>query len=293
VPDAFSLGPVALPPLLPGAVLSLLAGYFVLRFVLPRGGMIEQASWIRERLPTALMIGFLTWKLWPLLQWWESVIARPSILLRMPGGTAGAVAGLVLATAWLLPGLRAEKTRIRPLLMTTGVAATVFLFSLGVLQAIPGSTGRMEIFDDTVELPELEVLSVEGTTDLEDRYSIETLLRPGETPLVLTFWATWCAPCVAELPIKDEFYRRNSGSVRYVAVNLIRSESSRADVARFVRDNDMWYPVVLDSAGRLGTLFGVRGTPTTVVIDPSGTVAARWMGPSSLDRLERATRSAR
>lgn len=291
MPDAVSIGPLALPPLLPGVLLAFLAAHLVLRYVLPRGGMAAEAAWIRDRLPTALFAGFIAWKLWPLLRWYEAIMDQPSLLLRMPGGSGGIAAGAVLALVILIPGLRAERTRMRPLFMTVGVAATVFAFSLGVLQAMPGDQARLEFFDGQVAESGVELLVVSGVTEQKD-LPISSFLEPGDTPLVLTFWATWCAPCAAELPIKEDFLRRHEGRVRYAAVNLLRSEPSRSDVAHFVRDHRMSYPVLLDTSGRLATLFGVRGTPTTVVIDSSGTVVARWMGPSSLDRLERAFRRA-
>ena len=107
---------------------------------------------------------------------------------------------------------------------------------------------------------------------------------------MITFWATWCGPCRAELPVKKAFHSQYGDQVHFVAVNMTNSEASVAEVERYVIEEDLAYPIALDASGRLARAFGVRGTPTTIVIDGEGHVVARWMGASSIDRLRRAIR---
>jgi hypothetical protein len=95
------------------------------------------------------------------------------------------------------------------------------------------------------------------------------------------------------LPVKKRFYVENMDDVRFVSVNMTRTEHSLATVRSFVADHGVDYPVALDGDGDLTNRFAVRGTPTTLIIAPDGSVTARWTGPTSLDRLERATASAR
>lgn len=227
----------------------------------------------------ALLLGFIVWKLWPLLSWWESVLAQPSILLRLPGGRGGLIAGSVAALLVIMPGLRRVPFRIRPLFTTILAAGVPFLFALAVVQAAGSSPAAPQTREEVAgALAAAEWLGAPlSPTELGQ-----------DTEVILTFWASWCAPCVAELPVKAEFAARHGDAVRLVAVNVTRSERSHEAVRRFAAENHMPYPVVLDTSGVLTAMFGVRGTPTTVVIDRDGGVRDRWMGASSLGRLERA-----
>jgi len=92
----------------------------------------------------------------------------------------------------------------------------------------------------------------------------------------LNFWATWCGPCRAEIPSMEELYLelRNEGLV-IVAVN---SQEAREQVAGFVENIGMSFPVLLDTDGRVGTAYSIRAIPTTYIIDPQGYILGRMVG---------------
>jgi|JI10StandDraft_1071094.scaffolds.fasta_scaffold804182_2 thiol-disulfide isomerase/thioredoxin len=105
-------------------------------------------------------------------------------------------------------------------------------------------------------------------------------------PLVLNFWATWCPPCVEELPLLDAFYRQNSTK----GWNVIGLAVDQADAVRtFLRKAPLQFPVAL--AGLSGTslsksLGNLTGAlPFTVVFDADGAVAHRKMGLVTTDDL--------
>jgi thiol-disulfide isomerase/thioredoxin len=104
-------------------------------------------------------------------------------------------------------------------------------------------------------------------------------------PTLITFWATWCAPCRAELPIKLRLFREFGDRIHVVGVNLIRSEASVADVRAFTERHGLPYTIGLDDHNRWSSAFLVRGTPTTVVLDADAAVRGRWFGPVSYDRV--------
>jgi thiol-disulfide isomerase/thioredoxin len=100
-------------------------------------------------------------------------------------------------------------------------------------------------------------------------------------PLVLVFWASWCGPCMHELPGVERVQKRLGGHrARIVAVN---TEGNR-DAALEVRDKlGLTMPIAIDD-GSGSSLYRVSTIPHTVILDEGGRVAA-VMGIASEDQL--------
>lgn len=105
-------------------------------------------------------------------------------------------------------------------------------------------------------------------------------------PLLINFWATWCPPCVAELPLLDRFYRENTSN-GWQVLGLAQDQLSA--VQRFLQITPVSFPVVLagPEGSRLGRDLGnvVGGLPFSVVIGGAGTVLHRRMGQVSTQDL--------
>jgi thiol-disulfide isomerase/thioredoxin len=89
-------------------------------------------------------------------------------------------------------------------------------------------------------------------------------------PVVLNFWASWCPPCLAEMPEFQRVHRRLGDRVAFLGVNQ-RDQAQAAE--RLARSSGVTYPLALDAAGRAFDAFGGLGMPTTVLIGADGTVA--------------------
>ncbi|ART55959.1 redoxin [Acidovorax carolinensis] len=106
-------------------------------------------------------------------------------------------------------------------------------------------------------------------------------------PLLLNFWATWCPPCVDELPMLNNFYRENKASGWQVVGLAIDQPSS---VRKFLARLPLDFPVGLAGLGgselgrSLGNLTG--GLPFTVVFSGDGRVAHRKMGQVTPEDLK-------
>ena len=101
-------------------------------------------------------------------------------------------------------------------------------------------------------------------------------------PLIVNFWATWCAPCKRELPTLNRFLREN----REIAmVGIAVDSGDAAELARAKRQLGIEFPVLVGTS-RLQSIYGVSSLPTTFLVDAEGTLRRRHVGIISERRLE-------
>ena len=101
--------------------------------------------------------------------------------------------------------------------------------------------------------------------------------------LVLNFWATWCPPCVAEMPSLARLQAAVRAE-RVAVLPLSSDRGGRAQVADFyARIRLEGLGIWLDPRGAAARAFGVRALPTTVILDRAGQEVARLEGPAEWD----------
>lgn len=102
--------------------------------------------------------------------------------------------------------------------------------------------------------------------------------------VVVNYWATWCPPCLEEIPELVHFHEAYKDS-KAVVVGFNMEEKSPQLLSAFVEENMMTYPVVPMSDEM--ALFGdVPGLPTTYVLDPTGKPVAMQVGEVTAEMLE-------
>lgn len=97
----------------------------------------------------------------------------------------------------------------------------------------------------------------------------------GGRPVLVNLWASWCGPCVREMPLLQRAYAEHGDEVEFVGVDV----KDRPDAAgAFLPTAGVTYPQLVDLDGALLRSVGVPGLPVTLVLDADGRVAARHVG---------------
>lgn len=119
------------------------------------------------------------------------------------------------------------------------------------------------------------------TGELIDGTSI-TLSELQGKPVIINFWATWCGPCVKEMPaferLKDDF----GDKIGIIAVNCGDDAETVKD---FVEENGYTFPVVLDEEYSISMLYPTNSIPYTVVLDAEGKVTHISTGALDADTM--------
>ena len=101
-------------------------------------------------------------------------------------------------------------------------------------------------------------------------------------PVVLNFWATWCGPCVREMPSFQTYQDKYPG---FIMLGLNEEESSE-EVKAFVKKQNLSYMNLLDQKSEVARIYQVITMPTTYFIDELGVVRARHFGYMGEEQLE-------
>ena len=156
--------------------------------------------------------------------------------------------------------------------LLAGVAA------VAALAGVEFATRRFSTQEASLEALK-QLWSTEFDTPSGEKLSFQSLQGK---PLVLNFWATWCPPCVEEMPLLERFYQQNAANGWQVVGVAIDQPSQ---VKRFLGQNSISYPIALGGLGGtdlLKSLGNEQGAlPFTVVLDEQGTVKMQKLGKLS------------
>ena len=163
-------------------------------------------------------------------------------------------------------------------LLLFGAMAVMFAFAL-----TKGDPAKLPSALIGKPAPPLSLTAIEGLDGGRAAPLLTSdLLQKGEVTVV-NFWASWCAPCVEEHPLLTELAR--TAKVAVVGVNY---KDAAANARSFLgRHGNPFAAIGADASGRTAIEWGVYGMPETFIIDRSGRIAYKHVGPISRDALTR------
>lgn len=95
--------------------------------------------------------------------------------------------------------------------------------------------------------------------------------------IFINFWATWCAPCRAEMPAMERLYQ-DLKDKDFIMLAISQDLEGKAVVEPFVKEFKFTFPILLDPDLRLNDQYELRGIPTTLLIDKTGTITHKMLG---------------
>lgn len=138
------------------------------------------------------------------------------------------------------------------------------------------------VVQQTAELPQLQVPTVDGKT-----YDLAS--HRGQW-VVVNFWATWCAPCLQEMPELSALHAMR-GNVE--VVGLAYEDIELDEMQAFLKEHPVAYPIaIIDTYAPPKDFATPRGLPMTYLIAPDGKVAKQFLGPVNAHDIEQAITAA-
>lgn len=179
------------------------------------------------------------------------------------------------------------KLLIWVLVFAVVIAGAYVLYNSLSAQAAPGSiaTTPVVVEDPTAETEAQGSLAPDFTVYDVDGMSHKLSDFRGK-PVILNFWASWCGPCVSEMPEFQRFYEEYGEEIHFVLVNLTDGhQETVASASSFIQEQGYTFPVYYDTDIDAAMQYGVSAVPVSYFIDAEGYFVAWAQGALSEDML--------
>lgn len=168
-----------------------------------------------------------------------------------------------------------QRTLLSIAVLVVFLAGAYLLYGYLQNQQEPGSSPNGE---ESVMAQDFEVLDQEGNT-----VRLSDFLGK---PIVLNFWASWCPPCIAEMPFFQSAYESLGDRVVFLMVNETDGNRETIEKAEaFLEQENLDLPVYFDTKLEAGYVYSVTGIPVTYFIDKEGVIRSFEQGSLTEKKL--------
>ena len=131
-----------------------------------------------------------------------------------------------------------------------------------------------------IKAPDLKITTMEGT-----QFTLKGLCSQNEL-VVVNFWATWCRPCIEEMPDLERIHLAYRD--KKVTILGITTEKSASAVREFITEQKITYDIALDDQDKIATAFGgIKVLPTTIFLDSKNNIVSIHKGYMPRKELEK------
>jgi len=192
--------------------------------------------------------------------------------------------GLGQAQETRRPGRGFLRRIVYPLAVIAVIAGVIFYLERGDDGAVSTTGEKYGPVDIPAELrlpgvkvaPEADAMAPDFLLEDLDGGELRLSNLRGK-PLIINFWATWCAPCRKEMPQFVEAYGKyKDQGLEIVAVNL---QEGKSIASKFADDYGMDFTVAIDRDGEVGDQYRLLGLPTTYFVGRNGVIRSVFTGP--------------
>jgi thiol-disulfide isomerase/thioredoxin len=104
--------------------------------------------------------------------------------------------------------------------------------------------------------------------------------------LVVNYWATWCPPCIIEMPELQSFHDQHATAGDAMVIGINAELIAKQQLLEFLEDYFISYPIFVSKPTQQSELGLIPGLPTTFLVTPQGKVVARQVGPVTQEMIE-------
>jgi thiol-disulfide isomerase/thioredoxin len=104
--------------------------------------------------------------------------------------------------------------------------------------------------------------------------------------VVVNYWATWCPPCIIEMPELQAFHDRHAAADDAIVLGINTELIGKQQLQQFLDDYFITYPIFVSRPTQQSELGLIPGLPTTFLVTPQGKVVARQVGPVTQEMIE-------
>ena len=161
-------------------------------------------------------------------------------------------------------------------LPTTFIGVKKLLFAFLVIAVSCGSPAKNELVNENI---------FNQTFETEDgAITLKEIFEENKKPMVINLWATWCTPCLEEMPYFEASHRKHFEKIQFIGINI---SDSPTRASKRAEELNISYMLGRDPDGKFTKSLNAIGLPVTAFFDIEGQLSKVNQGPMSEEAIEK------